>query len=215
MLKLEKMVLNLFGENTYIIWDDSSNEAMIIDPGCGDNEEEKMLTDFLEDRDLKVKYLLNTHAHIDHLLGNQFILSKYRPKYLAAEEDVFLLEKMQQQAEAFRLIAKQSPPPDEFLKDNGIINFAGNEVVSLHTPGHSPGGYCFYFKNSNICITGDTLFREGIGRTDLWGGDYDTLLKSIRIKLFSLTDDVIIYPGHGEPSSIGFEKENNPFLKMF
>lgn len=213
MIRIEKKILNMFGENTYLIWDDITKDTVLFDPGCSDNDEEKHLDDFISKNDLKIRYLINTHCHIDHILGNSFVKSKYNPEFLAAEEDVFLLDLMLVQAESFGLKMKKSPFPDRFLKEGESVFLSDSEIIPLFTPGHSPGGYCFYFKNEGFCITGDVLFREGLGRTDLWGGDYDALIDSIETKLFTLPGDVKIYPGHGESSTIEYEKNNNPFLK--
>ncbi|MDP4172964.1 MAG: MBL fold metallo-hydrolase [Bacteroidota bacterium] len=212
MIKLERFVFNMFGENTYLIWDDQTNEAIVVDPGCSISIEEDKLADAINKKGLVVKYLLNTHCHIDHILGNAFIKSKFDPMFLAANEDMFLFDLMLIEAENMGFEMKKSPQPDQFLKDNSPINFAGTEFIPLFTPGHSPGGFSFYFKDSGFCITGDTLFRESIGRTDLWNGDYDKLINSIETRLLTLPDDVLILPGHGDKSTIGHEKENNPFL---
>lgn len=213
MLKLQRIVFNIFGENTYIIWDDITKETIIVDPGCAYNDEEEQLSNFIVEHGLNIKYLFNTHCHIDHILGNSFVKESYNPEFLASEDDVFLLDLMLRQAESFGMTMKKSPYPDFFIKDNISILFSGHEIIPLYTPGHSPGSYCFYFRDSRFCITGDVLFREGIGRTDLWGGDYNKLINSIQTKLFTLPDNILIYPGHGENSTIGYERNNNPFLK--
>lgn len=212
MIKLQKFVFNPFGENTYILWEDQSKECMVLDPGCFNNSEENELDNFVSKNQLQVKYLINTHCHIDHILGNAYVKSKYNPEFLAPEEDIFLLNMMMEQAGYFGVKTKPSPLPDRYLKEELKLSLADNEIKLLFTPGHSPGGYCLYFPQSKICITGDVLFRESIGRTDLWGGDYDTLINSIQHKIISLPEDVIIYPGHDESSTIGYEKLHNPFL---
>ncbi|MGE5499426.1 MAG: MBL fold metallo-hydrolase [Syntrophothermus sp.] len=212
MLKTETFVLNAFLENTFIIWDDIQKEAVIIDPGCSNSAEEKLIGGFIKDNGLKLKYLFNTHCHIDHILGNSFIKSEFNPEFLAGEEDVFLLELMEHQARNYGMQMKKSPVPDSFFSDNQSLYLAGHEIVPIFTPGHSPGEFSLYFKGNNFCVTGDVLFQEGIGRTDLWGGDYDKLIESIENRLFSLPDDTIIYPGHGSSSTILHEKTNNPFL---
>ena len=159
-----------------------------------------------------MKYLINTHCHIDHILGCRFVKEKYNPVYLAPELDLPLLKNAQKQADAFDIIMEDPPLPDQFINEESIINLGGSVGKFIFTPGHSPGEFCIYFKEEKLCITGDVLFNEGIGRTDLWGGDYKTLIDSIESKLFKLPDDVKIYPGHGETSTIGHEKFNNPFL---
>lgn len=212
MIKLHKLIFNLFGENTYILWDEQSKECTVIDPGCSNREEEIEFDNFITGNNLNLKYLINTHCHIDHILGNAYIKNKYNPEFLAPEEDVFLLNMMMEQAGYFGVNTKPSPLPDRYLKEELKLSLADIEISLLFTPGHSPGGYCLYFPLAKICISGDVLFRESIGRTDLWGGDYDTLVNSIQNKLFTLPDDVNIYPGHGESTTISYEKHSNPFL---
>jgi glyoxylase-like metal-dependent hydrolase (beta-lactamase superfamily II) len=212
MIKLKRFIFNPFDENTYLIWEENSKETIIIDPGCSDSVEEKELKDFISQNKLIPKYLINTHCHIDHILGNAFVKSEFNVEFIACEEDVFLLDLMQQQASMFSLAVKKSPQPDKYLSEDLKLEFQDIKVKFLFTPGHTPGEYCIYFPNANFCITGDVLFKEAIGRTDLWKGDYDTLIASIQDKLLALPDDVIIYPGHGDESTIGYEKKNNPFL---
>jgi len=211
-LNLHKFVFSPFMENTYVIWDNETNESAIIDPGCHDTNEEIELEKFIEEKNLQVKYLINTHCHIDHVFGNAFVNGKYSPIFLAPEEDIFLLHNAVEQGKMFAIDVKPSPEPDEFIYDGMSIKLGGIKNEFLFTPGHTPGEFCIYFEDDKICITGDVLFREGIGRTDLWGGDTNTLLNSIRTRLFTLPDDVVIFPGHGEESTIGHEKTNNSFL---
>ena len=212
MLKIKVFTFNLFSENTFILWDDETKDAAVIDPGTSTAEEEEILFKFVSDEKLRVKYLINTHCHIDHILGCKFVKEKYKPIYFAPEKDLPLLEHAQQQAFMFNISLEDPPKPDEFINEQ-LELFLGNVKMNfLFTPGHTPGEFCIYFENEKICIVGDVLFNESIGRTDLWGGDYNTLLKSIETKLLTLPDDVIIYSGHGDRSTIGHEKRNNPFL---
>lgn len=212
MLKIQKFTFNPFAENSYLIWDDKSKEAAIIDPGCYDDDEKTELVNFITQNQLKLKYLFNTHCHIDHIFGSCFIKNQYDVIYYAPEEDLQLLQGASTQAAMFGLEVKEICVPDKFIKQDLIIKIGESEIEFLFTPGHTPGGYCIYVRNENICITGDVLFEGSIGRTDLPGGHYDQLLKSIREKLFVLPDETVIYPGHGEPSTIGKEKKSNPFF---
>lgn len=212
MIKLEVFTFNAFSENTIVIWDDDKKEAAVIDPGTSTAGEEKILSEFISSEKLKIKYLINTHCHIDHILGCRFIKEKYKPLYYAPEQDIPLLKNAGQQAAMFGINIEQPPDPDKFITEETELFLGNAKLEFLFTPGHTPGEYCIYLENEKICITGDVLFNESIGRTDLWGGDYDTLLNSIENKLLSLPDDVVIYPGHGESSTIGYEKQNNPFL---
>ncbi len=213
MIVVKKFVFNPFMENTFIIWDEDTKNAIVIDPGCSSEDEEFILSSFIDERKLNIKYLINTHCHIDHILGCQFIKERYNPVYLAPEEDIPLLENAQQQAQMFGIKINPPPKPDEFLSEQSKISFSDTTVKLLFTPGHTPGEYCLYFEDEKFCIAGDVLFQSSIGRTDLWGGDYNVLINSIKKELLILPDDVIVYSGHGDETTIGEEKNNNPFLK--
>lgn len=212
MIQIQKFIFNPFLENTYVAWDDKSKEALVIDPGCSNQNEEKLLSDFFEKNNLVLKYLINTHCHIDHILGNSFIKEKFNPVLLMPEKDIFLLDIMKEQANYFGIKFKPSPMPDDLLSEDKILKLGDSEMKFLFTPGHSPGEYCVYFESDKICFTGDVLFKGSIGRTDLWGGDYEILINSIKTKLLTLPDDVIIFPGHEDKSSIGYEKQFNSFI---
>ena len=203
-----------FQENTYLLWDEITNECAVIDPGCYNETEEKNLANFISLNNLKVKYLLCTHCHIDHIIGCAFIKEKYNPLFLIPEHDLPLLQNAEQQASAFNLKLKPPPPYDNLITEDLVLYLGNKKLNFIYTPGHTAGEYCIYLKDENICVTGDVLFKGGIGRTDLWGGDYDTLMDSITNKLLTLPDDVVIYPGHGENSKIGSEKKGNPFFKL-
>jgi len=212
MVKVKAFTFNLFAENTFVLFDEETKEAVIVDPGTSTNVEEKALEDFISSNNLSIKYMINTHCHIDHILGCKFVKVKYNPVYYAPEKDLILLDNAQQQAQMFGLILEPPPKPDQFLTEQTELYLGKSEITFLFTPGHTAGEFCLYLEKEKICITGDVLFKEGIGRTDLWGGNYDVLINSIETKLFTLTDDVIIYPGHGDTSTIGYEKQYNPFL---
>ena len=212
MVNVNQFTFNPFSENTFILWDDETNETAVIDPGMSTTDEQNTLADFLASSKLKVKFLINTHCHIDHILGCKFVKEKYNPVYYAPEKDLVFLENANKQAEMFDIKLEKLPKPDELILDESEIYLGKSRIKFLFTPGHTPGEYCLYLEKEKICITGDVLFKEGIGRTDLWGGEYKTLMDSIESKLLLLPEDVIIYPGHGEPSSIGYEKQYNPFL---
>jgi len=212
MLKIKIFIFNLFSENTFVIWDDETKEASVIDPGTSSKEEENILSTFISNEKLRVKYLINTHCHIDHILGCNYVKDKYNPIYYAPEKDLPLLEHAQQQAFMFNISLEDPPKPDEFITEQLELFLGKVKMNFLFTPGHTPGEFCIYFEEEKICVVGDVLFKESIGRTDLWGGDYNTLLKSIETKLLTLPDDVLIYSGHGDSSTIGYEKQNNPFL---
>ncbi len=212
MISVEKFVFNLFSENTYVVWDNNSGEGMVIDPGCSNEHEENVIKNFILGQNINLKYIVNTHAHIDHIIGNYFFKENYLVEFLGSEKDNFILEMLEDLGNKYGIRVKRSPLPDKYIKEDEIIKLGESEVNFLFTPGHSPGEFCLYIQEENICFTGDVLFRESIGRTDLWGGDYDTLLQSINEKLFTLPDSTKILPGHGDDSTIGYEKKHNPFL---
>lgn len=212
MVRIKKFVFNPFQENTFIVWDDKTKECAIIDPGCSDELEENELAEFISGNALIPEYLINTHCHLDHIWGCNFVKSRYNPRYLIPEDDFDLLKNAGTQADLYNVQLKEPPAPDDFISENLKIFLGVSQIKFLFTPGHTPGEFCIYFPEENFCIVGDVLFKDSIGRTDLWGGDYLTLIDSIKNKLLSLNDDVIIYPGHGEESTIGRERRKNPFL---
>jgi glyoxylase-like metal-dependent hydrolase (beta-lactamase superfamily II) len=213
MIKVEKFVFSPFSENTYVIWDDETKDAIIVDPGCSNAEEEKILTEFISKNNLDITFLINTHCHIDHIFGCAFIKENYNPVFLAPEKDLPLLQNAVKQAEMFGVEIKTPPQPDQYLSEDLVLTLNQSEIKFIFTPGHTSGEFCIYLKNEKILISGDVLFKESIGRTDLWGGNYDTLIASINTKLLVLPDDVKVYPGHGEETTIGYERLYNPFLK--
>ena len=211
---IKKFMFGPFQVNTYLIWDEITNECAVIDPGCYNETEEKKLAGFISLNNLNVKYLLCTHCHIDHIIGCSFIKETYNPLFLVPEHDLPLLQNAGQQASTFHLKLKAPPAHDNIITEDLVLYLGDKKLNFIYTPGHTPGEYCIYLKDESICITGDVLFKDGIGRTDLWGGNYNTLIDSIKNKLFALPDDVTIYPGHGENSKIGIEKTQNQFLKL-
>ena len=212
MIQIKKFTFNLFSENTFVLWDDESLESAIVDPGCSDSSEENELENFITDNNLKVKYLINTHCHIDHILGCEFVKNKYNPAYFVPELDIPLLQNAKMQASFVGMDFSISILPDEYLTENKNLYLGKSELSFLFTPGHTPGEFCIYINDIKTCISGDVLFFDSIGRTDLWGGNYDTLMKSINEKLLTLSDDTKIYPGHGESSTKKKKKKLNPFL---
>ncbi|HSD63274.1 MAG TPA: MBL fold metallo-hydrolase [Ignavibacteriaceae bacterium] len=212
MVKIKKFVFNPFQENTFVVWDDLTKECAIIDPGCSDELEENALSGFISSLELIPNYLINTHCHLDHIWGCKFVKEKYNLTFLIPEDDFILLKNAGTQAARYNVPFKEPPAPDDFISQNLKISLGKSEIKFLYTPGHTPGEFCLYFPDENFCIVGDVLFKDSIGRTDLWGGDYRTLMDSIRTKLLSLDDNVVIYPGHGDESTIGRERTKNPFL---
>jgi len=211
MANVRSFTNNPYQENTYVLYDESG-ECAIVDPGMETATEQNRVVNFIRDNRLKPVLLLNTHCHIDHVLGNKFIFDQYglKPKFNKGE--LPLLEAVVAYAPAMGIRYEVSPLPDEYLPETGSVHFGNTELDLIFAPGHSPAHLCFYDKNSNILIAGDVLFRNGIGRTDLPGGSMTQLLNNIQQKLFKLPDDCTVYPGHGPETIIGFEKRTNPFL---
>lgn len=212
MLRIKKHVFSPFMENTYVIWDEETKEAAVIDPGCFDDNERNELKKYIKEKGLELKCLVNTHCHLDHMFGNAFVKSTYKVDFIAPEKDLPLLKSMPAVAANYGLPMMESPLPDKYIDESE--NFKLGSIVGrfLFTPGHTPGEYSLYFPTENVCFTGDVLFHEGIGRTDLPGGDFNTLKASIKNKLYTLPDDTVIYPGHGDDSTIIHEKKSNPFV---
>lgn len=212
-MEIKKFTFNPFFENTYIVFDGKSGEAAIIDPGNSDETETTELFGFAESNNLRIKYLLNTHCHIDHVFGNAAVKRKFNPNFYVPEPDLFLLRAAVKQGELFGVEVEASPEPDGFLTEGTELTLGETKLKFIFTPGHTPGEYCIYNPDRNVLIAGDVLFNEGIGRTDLWGGDMDTLLASIREKLYILPDETVVYCGHGDETTIRHEKKYNPFIK--
>jgi hydroxyacylglutathione hydrolase len=211
MIKVHHFCFNPFQENTYIL-SDETRECLIIDPGCYDSGEQQMLVNYITAQGLVPVRLLNTHCHVDHVFGNRFIADKYGLKLEIHPLEKPVLKTFLQVAHLYNLQAEASPEPGSFLKEGEFIHFGKSELEIRFTPGHSPGSICFVSKDQQFVIGGDVLFQGSIGRTDLPGGDHATLLDSIRTQLFVLADAYTVYPGHGDPTTIGFEKQYNPFL---
>ena len=212
MITIQGFTFNPFSENTYILFDETK-ECVIIDPGCCNREEQEQMVEFIKEEGLKPVRLLNTHCHIDHVFGNSFIAKKYNLGLEIHEEDLQTLHSLPQVSHLYGLNAEESVEPSNFLKEGDQVKFGTSTLDIVFTPGHSPGSISFISKEDKLVVSGDVLFYGSIGRTDLPGGDHETLLTSIREKLFTLDDDFVVFSGHGQETDIGFEKENNPFLK--
>ena len=211
MISIQGFVFNPFSENTYILYDETK-ECVIIDPGCSTEDERKEIVEFIADENLKPVKLLNTHCHIDHVFGNSFVAKKYNLKLEIHKKDLEVLHSLPQVSHLYGLNAEESVEPSNFLEEGDKITFGNSSLEIVFTPGHSPGSICFINQDGKFVIGGDVLFYGSIGRTDLPGGDHETLLTSIREKLFVLDDEFTVFSGHGEETTIGFEKKNNPFL---
>lgn len=212
MLKVHRFIFNPFAENCYLVWDTESSEGIVIDPGCFDDTEKLEISNFIDLNNIKLKYLINTHCHIDHIFGSCYIKSNFNVVYFAPQEDLPLLRQASQQASMFGMELRDICMPDNYINSELKLLIGNISFSFIFTPGHTPGGYCLYFKDQDVCFSGDVLFQSSIGRTDLPGGDFDQIIESIQEKLFTLPDNTIVYPGHGESTTIGIEKKANPFF---
>lgn len=211
MIDVRTFTFNPFQENTYLLIN-GKKECFIIDPGCYFANEQKELTDALETGALVPSRLLNTHCHVDHVFGNHLVSDRFslRPWIHALEQPV--LDRASQVGEMYHLPFAPSPAPEGYLRDRELIRWGDEEIEVILAPGHSPGSVCFYLRAQKVLIGGDVLFRESVGRTDLPGGDPLALERSIRERLYTLPEDVTVYPGHGPATTIGHEKKHNPFV---
>jgi len=212
MIKIQKFVFNTFQVNSYIL-SDGSGECVIVDAACYEDSEKEEISDYIVKNKLRLVRNLNTHCHIDHILGNGFIAEAYGiyPEY--HEASVPFLASAREIAASFGYSLDGIPAPARLFSDGDKIAFGTSVLEVLYTPGHADGSVCFYNREQGFLITGDVLFRDTIGRTDLPSGNFDLLMKSIREKIFTLPGDTVICPGHGPETTIGYEKLNNPFIR--
>jgi len=211
MLSLYQFTFNPLQENTYLLADEAG-DCWIIDPGCYEKHEQAQLFDFIEAKKLKPVKLINTHCHVDHVLGNAAVKRKYGvPLYIHPIEESYL-RAVQTYAPNYGFVAYESTTPDEYIDVDKTMQLGSDTVKFLFVPGHSPGHIALYIEAQKICIAGDVLFRQSIGRTDLPGGNHIELLQSIQTALFTLPGDTVVYPGHGPETTIEFEKRYNPYL---
>ena len=211
MLKVKSFVFSPIQENTYLLYNEF-NECLIIDPGCYFPEEQDELKAFITQSNLKPWMLLNTHCHLDHVFGNKFVAETYGLTLQLHEKEKVLLDYAPTSGLMYNMPFDNYAGDYIYLKEGDIVKLGEDELEVIEAPGHSPGHICFYCAKQNFIISGDVLFNRSIGRTDLPGGDHETLLKNIREKLFVLPDETVVYSGHGAVTTIGEEKSENPFL---
>ncbi len=215
MLYIDIFAFNQFQENTYVVSDEQKN-CVIIDPGCYTSEEEEAITSFIIENNLKPLALLNTHAHIDHVLGNSYIQNKFNLDYYLHSEDLVTLNSVSNYAHMYGFPGyKVSPQPNKTLKNGDKLVFGEIEFDVLFTPGHAPGHVVFYNKENKFVINGDVLFKGSYGRVDLPGGSMEVLKKTIRDVMFELPDETVVHCGHGPATTIGKEKISNYILQEF
>ncbi len=213
MIEIKTFVFNPFLENTYVLHDETG-ECVIIDPGCYEKYEQDQLKDYIESNNLKVVKLLNTHCHIDHVFGNYWVKTFFKVDLFVHPIDEATLKAVKAYAPSYGFQHYQEASVDQYLKEGDIVKFGNSALEVIFVPGHAPGHVAFINKNQGFCIGGDVLFEESIGRTDLPGGDFDTLMHSIKTKMFTLPDNTTVYPGHGATTTIGHEKMYNPFCRL-
>ncbi|HIT84096.1 MAG TPA: MBL fold metallo-hydrolase [Candidatus Avibacteroides faecavium] len=211
-MKIKRFEFNMLPVNCYLAYD-NTKEAVIIDPGCLYTEEKEFLRDYIASKGLTVKHQLCTHLHLDHVFGCKFIKETYGLGIEANPADEYWLEQAPHQARAFGLTYPEIKEPIETpLFDGDIITFGNLQLEAICVPGHSPGSLAFYCREKRVLFSGDVLFQGSIGRADLQGGNFEELKENICNRLFTLPDDVAVYPGHGPSTTIGYEKRNNPFF---
>lgn len=213
MLNIQTFVCNMIQENCYVV-SDETGEAVIIDCGAFYDSEKAAIRQYIEQNGLRPVHLLATHGHIDHNFGNQFVADTWGLKVEVHASDEKLLESLPMQAATIcglQMDASEFAPVGRYLRGNDTIAFGNHRFSLVETPGHTPGGVFFYCEEERTAFTGDTLFRGSIGRTDLPGGSMFMLIQTLRM-VCQLPDDIKLYPGHGEPTTIGYEVAHNPYL---
>ena len=213
-MKVDVLPINPWQENTYIL-SDETKACVIIDPGCLSPEERQYVSDFIEKNDYKPVRLLQTHLHLDHVFGSAYIAEMYQLGLEAHDGDEFLIDQTVSYARQFGVELDKNPPAiSNYLNDGDKLTFGNTVLEVLHVPGHSPGGVVFYNGEAKKAIVGDVIFRESIGRSDLPGGDFDTLINALKTKILTLDDEVELFPGHGPSTTVGHERNRNPFLNQ-
>lgn len=213
-MTVKSFTCNPFAENTYILYDDTG-ECTIVDPGCYSQAEEKQLADFIDAKKLTPVRLINTHCHIDHIFGIPFVAKKYGLSLEIHQGELAVLKFASQMGMMYGTPVDDMPEPGHFLNEGDEVKFGNTTLEILFTPGHSPASICFYHRASQQLISGDVLFKDSIGRTDLPGGNYETLMQSIFTRLLVLEDEVKVYAGHMESTTIGDERRRNPFIHEY
>jgi len=211
MLSVQSFTFNPFQENTYVLYNEFK-ECIIIDPGMYNASEEAVLTEYFLANQLTPKLLLNTHCHIDHILGNYFCFQKYNLLTQCHLAEMQVLDMAQATANVYEMRYTDAPMPNQYISDNAIIKFGNDTLQAIFTPGHSPGSLSFYSAENNFVISGDVLFYQSIGRSDLPGGNFATLIESIKTRLYALPEETKVYSGHGPATIIGHEKVFNPYV---
>ncbi|UKB80468.1 MBL fold metallo-hydrolase [Chryseobacterium sp. MEBOG07] len=212
MLQIQGFVFNFASENTYIIYNENKN-AWLIDPGNMSGQETQAIDKFITENGLNIQKILLTHAHIDHVFGLQWAFDTFKVPVNMHQEDQEVLDMLQASGVRFGMQIDPVKVEVEYINEGDELDLDGEKFKIYHVPGHSPGSVVYHNENQKFMISGDVLFEGSIGRTDLYKGNYDQLIDGIKSKLFILDNDTQVFSGHGNPTSIGFEKQYNPFLK--
>lgn len=212
MLTIQPFCFNAFQENTYVLYNEQK-EAIIVDPGCYLKQEQETLSNFIKDNGLTPKVLLNTHCHLDHVFGNNYVCELYGLTALIHPNEQIILDRLPEAAARWGVATDAFRGTVKYINQDEIIEFGNDSFKVLATPGHSPGSVCFYNEAQAFLLGGDLIFKDGVGRTDLPGSNPQDLIKSITSQIFPLPDAVTIYSGHGEPTTWGREKANNPYIR--
>ena len=213
-MKIKKFEFNMFPVNCYLLIEEESKEAVVIDAGCFYDEEKQTLKNYIDSHSLSLKHVLNTHLHLDHLFGNPFLFKEYGLRPEAGQQDEFWLAQVSSHSRMFGFrYDEEQPALGRYICHGDKISFGNIELEAIHVPGHSPGSMVYYCRKENCIFSGDVLFQGSIGRADLAGGNFDELREGICSHLFVLPEDTKVYPGHGHSTTIGYEKKNNPFFR--
>ena len=213
MINATMMTVNPFGENVYILWDENTHDAIVIDPGMMREAEREMVTKFIEGQNLNVKHILLTHLHVDHITSARWLAQQTGADICGNSQDAQLGLELPDQVAHFHINIEVEPLVlDRDLIDGDTVPLGDEAIQVLHVPGHSPGGLAFYLPQSGLLVSGDTIFNGSVGLTDLWGGDMAQLINSIREKILPLPDETVIASGHGPTTTVADEKRCNPFL---
>tara|TARA_B110000046_G_scaffold48630_1_gene53922 strand:- start:35005 stop:35643 length:639 start_codon:yes stop_codon:yes gene_type:complete len=211
MIRIKKFTFNPFQENSYLLVNDK-NDCIVVDPGCFNANEEDELSKYIENEKLTPTHLINTHFHIDHVLGNNFVADKYNLPVTAYNSEIDMIAMAERSAKLYGIPYKSSPKPTHFLNEGNTIEFGASQINVLFVPGHSPDHIVLVCEAENFMIGGDVLFKGSVGRTDLPGGNHHDLIENIEKKIFTLPDSIKVYSGHGLETTVRVEKNTNPFF---
>ncbi len=214
MIQIQTFVFNAFSENTFVVWDETQ-EGVIIDPGCHSESERKRLVMFIENKGINIRYLLNTHGHIDHIIGNAFVKKQWQIPFIAHKAIEEEIKRAVDYGEMYGMPITDTTLPEIYVEQGDTVKFGNTSFSVLYTPGHAISHVSFYEPVSHSVFSGDVLFQMGIGRWDFPGGDFEILMQSITRELLVLPEETTVYCGHGNVTTIGMEKRRNPYIKNY